>query len=79
VGKYLEEEGIMSSLPLHTTIKWCGEEKNRTLIDMARMMLGEYNTSDRFWAEAVNTTYHAINRLYLHRLLKKTTYELPNR
>jgi hypothetical protein len=46
----------MSSLPLHTTIKWCGEEKNRTLIDMARMMLGEYNMSDRFWAEAVNTT-----------------------
>jgi hypothetical protein len=24
----------------------------------------------------VSTTYHAINRLYLHRLLKKTTYEL---
>jgi hypothetical protein len=25
--------------------------------------------------EAVNTTCHAINRLYLHRLLKKTVYE----
>jgi hypothetical protein len=24
----------------------------------------------------VNTAYHAINRLYLHRLLKKTSYEL---
>jgi hypothetical protein len=24
----------------------------------------------------VNTAYHAINRLYLHHLLKKTTYEL---
>jgi hypothetical protein len=26
--------------------------------------------------EAVNTACHAINRLYLHRLLKKTSYEL---
>jgi hypothetical protein len=31
---------------------------------------------ERFWSEAVNTACHAINRLYLHRILKKTTYEL---
>jgi hypothetical protein len=31
---------------------------------------------ERFWSEAVNTACHAINRLYLHRLLKKTAYEL---
>jgi hypothetical protein len=30
----------------------------------------------RFWSEAVNTACHAINRLYLHHLLKKTSYEL---
>jgi hypothetical protein len=47
-----------------------------TLIDMARTMLGEYKTHGRFWSEAVNTAWHAINRLYLHRLLKKTSYEL---
>jgi hypothetical protein len=52
------------------------ERKNRTLIDMARTMLGEYKTPERFWSEAVNTACHAINRLYLHRLLKKTSYEL---
>jgi hypothetical protein len=52
------------------------ERKNRTLIDMARTMLGEFKTPERFWSEAVNTAYHAINRLYLHRLLKKTSYEL---
>jgi hypothetical protein len=46
------------------------------LIDMARTMLGEYKTSARFWSKAVNTTCHAINWLYLHRLLKKTSYEL---
>ena len=43
---------------------------------MARTMLDEYKTSDWFWAEAVNTACYAINRLYLHRILKKTSYEL---
>jgi hypothetical protein len=39
-------------------------------------MLGEFKTPERIWSEAVNTACHAINRLYLHRLLKKTSYEL---
>jgi hypothetical protein len=39
-------------------------------------MLGEYKTTEWFWSEAVNTACHAKNRLYLHRLLKKTSYEL---
>ena len=52
------------------------ERKNRTLIDIARTMLGEFKTPERFWSEAVNTACHAINRLYLDRLLKKTSYEL---
>ena len=47
-----------------------------TFIDMARTMLGEYKTLVRFWSEVVNTVCHAINWLYLHRLLKKTSYEL---
>jgi hypothetical protein len=51
------------------------ERKNRTLIDMARTMLSEFKTPERFWSEAVNTACHAINRVYLHRLLKKTSYE----
>jgi hypothetical protein len=46
------------------------------LIDKAKMMLEECKTLERFWSEAVNTTCHAINLLYLHRLLKKTSYEL---
>jgi hypothetical protein len=43
---------------------------------MARTMLGEYKTSKWFWSEAVNTACHAINHLYLHCLLKNTSYEL---
>jgi hypothetical protein len=42
------------------------ERKNRTLLDMARTMLDEYKTPDRFWAEAINTACYSINQLYLH-------------
>jgi hypothetical protein len=52
------------------------ERKNRTLLDMARTMLDEYKTLDQFWAEAINTACYAINCLYLHQILKKTSYEL---
>jgi hypothetical protein len=43
---------------------------------MVRTMLDEYKTPDRFWAEAINTACYSINRLYLHRILNKTSYEL---
>ena len=43
---------------------------------MARTMLDEYKMPDIFWYEAVNTACHAINCLYLHNKLKKTSYEL---
>jgi hypothetical protein len=39
-------------------------------------MLDEYKTSNRFWAEVINTACHTTNRLYLHKLPKKTSYEL---
>jgi hypothetical protein len=39
-------------------------------------MLDEYKVSDQFWAEAINTACHAINRLYLHKILNKMAYEL---
>jgi hypothetical protein len=52
------------------------ERKNRTLLDMARTMLDEYKTPDRFWAEAINTACYSINRLYLHQILNKTSYKL---
>ena len=52
------------------------ERKNRTLIEMARMMLDEYNTPKHFWDEAVEIACHAMNRLYLHKLVRKIAYEL---
>jgi hypothetical protein len=78
VEDFLDEEGIKHEFSAPYTPQQNGvvERKNRTLIEMARNMLDEYKTSDRFWAEAVNTACHATNRLYLHKLLKKTSYEL---
>jgi hypothetical protein len=54
------------------------ERKNRTLIDMARSMLSEYDVSQSFWAEAINTACYYSNRLYCHPLMEKTPYELLN-
>jgi transposase InsO family protein len=78
VEEYLEEEGVKHEFSAPYTPQQNGvvERKNMRLIDMARTMLGEFKTPKRFWSEAVNTACHAINRLYLHRLLKKTSYGL---
>jgi transposase InsO family protein len=53
-------------------------ENNRTLINMARSMLNEYNVSQSFWAEAINTACYCSNRLFCHPLKEKTPYELLN-
>jgi hypothetical protein len=75
---FLEKEGIKHEFSSPYTPQQNGvvERKNRTLLDMARTMLDGYKTPDWFWAEAINTACYSINRLYLHRILKKTSYEL---
>ena len=76
--EFLDEEGIKHefSTPYTPQQNSVVERKNHTLIDMARTMLDEYKTPDIFWCEAINTACHAINCLYLHKKLKKTSYEL---
>jgi transposase InsO family protein len=75
---FLDEEGIKHEFSSPYTPQQNGvvDRKNRTLLDIARSMLDEYKTPDRFWAEAINIACYSINRLYLHRILKKTSYEL---
>jgi transposase InsO family protein len=78
VQEYLKEEGIKHGFSSPHTTQQNGmvKKNNRTLIDMARTILEEYKMSNQFWEEAVNTACHTINRLYLYRLLKKTSYDL---
>jgi transposase InsO family protein len=76
--KYCDDNGIKHEFSSKYTLEQIGivERKNRTLIDMPRSMLAEYNVSDSYWAEAINIACHSSNRLYCHKLLKKTPYEL---
>jgi transposase InsO family protein len=78
IEDYCDEKGVKHEFSAKYTPEQNGvvERKNRTLIDMARSMLSEYNILDTFWTEAINTACHVSNRLYCHRLLKKTPYEL---
>jgi transposase InsO family protein len=78
IERFLEEEGIKHEFSSPYTPQQNGvvERKNRTLLGMARTMLDEYKTPDRFWAEAINTACYSINCIYLHRILKETSYEL---
>ncbi|WVZ88670.1 hypothetical protein U9M48_035162 [Paspalum notatum var. saurae] len=80
IEEYCDEVGIKHEFSATYTPQQNGvvERKNTTLITLARSMLDEYGTSEKFWAEAINTACYASNRLYSHRLLDKTPYELLN-
>jgi transposase InsO family protein len=60
---FLEDEGIKHEFSSPYTPQQNGvvEMKNITLLDMARTMLDEYKTPDRFWAEAINTACYSNN------------------
>ena len=76
IEEWCDEEGIKHEFSATYTPQQNGvvERKNKTLITLARAMLDDYGTSDKFWAEAINTACHASNRVYPHRLLKNTPY-----
>jgi hypothetical protein len=78
VEEYCDGEGIKHECSSSYTPQQNGvvERKNKTLIILARTMLDDYWVSQRFWAEAINTACHASNRVYIHRLMMKTPYEL---
>jgi hypothetical protein len=78
VEDYLDEDDIKHEFLASYTQQQNGLVKrmNMILIGMVRTMLDEYKTSGCFWAETINTACHATNCLYLHKLLKKTPYEL---
>jgi hypothetical protein len=52
------------------------EQKNRTLVEMARTMLDEHKTPRRFWADAISTACYISNRISLCSILNLTPFEL---
>jgi hypothetical protein len=78
IEDWCDKEGVKLEFSATYTPQQNGvvEHKNKTLITLARAMLDDCGTPERFWAEAINTVCHATNRVYLHRLLEKTPYEL---
>jgi hypothetical protein len=52
------------------------KRKNRTLVEMVRMMLDEHRTPRRFLAEAINTSCYISNQIFLRSLLNLTPFEL---
>jgi hypothetical protein len=52
------------------------KRKNRTLVEMARMMLDEHRTPRHFWADAISTAFYISNRIFLHSILHLTPFEL---
>ena len=52
------------------------ERKNRTLQEMARVMINSKKLSKRLCAKAINTTCYTIDKVYLLLSTNKTAYEL---
>ncbi|XP_073129647.1 uncharacterized protein [Henckelia pumila] len=63
--QFCEKEGISHEYSAPKTPQQNGiaERKNRTLQEMARVMLSSKNIAKRFWAEALNNACHISNRL----------------
>ena len=78
IEDFLDDYGITHEFSAAYTPQQNGviERKNRTLIEMNITMLAEYKTPIRFWVEAINTVFHIINKVYLHKFLKKLLMNL---
>jgi transposase InsO family protein len=48
------------------------EQKNHTLLEMARMMLDEHRTPRHFWADAIITVCYISNRFFLRSIVHLT-------
>ncbi|KAK1611638.1 hypothetical protein QYE76_035311 [Lolium multiflorum] len=71
--EFVDDEGIKHEFSAPYTPQQNGvvERKNRTIIEMARTMLSEFNSPHNFWGESISTVVHYSNRLFLHPLHKK--------
>jgi transposase InsO family protein len=69
----IDQQFSTSRVPQHNRVI---ERKNRTLVEMARMMLDEHRTPRCFWADAISTACYVSNRIFLCSILHLTPFEL---
>jgi hypothetical protein len=51
------------------------KQNNRTLVEIARMMLDEHRTPRRFWADAISIACYISNQIFLHSILHLIPFE----
>jgi transposase InsO family protein len=68
IEEWCDEEGVKHEFSATYTPQQNGvvERKNKTLITLAIALLDEYGTPKKFWAEVINMTCHASNRVCIH-------------
>ena len=74
---YLTNNGILSQLTALGTSQQNGvaERKNRTMLDIMRLMLGDSSLPKSFWGYALQTVVYLINRVP-SKSIPKTPFEL---
>ena len=77
-AKFCTEEGIAHEFSAPITPQQNGivERKNRTLREMARVMMLAKDIPPHFWAEALNTACHIHNRVTIRPGTSSTHYEI---
>ncbi|GJQ97904.1 retrovirus-related pol polyprotein from transposon TNT 1-94 [Tanacetum coccineum] len=77
-GEFYNANGITHNLSALHTPQSNGvvERKNRTLLEMSRMMLNEQSLPQTFWCNIVDTSSYILNRILIRSILGKTPYEL---
>ncbi|KAI3776002.1 hypothetical protein L1987_45762 [Smallanthus sonchifolius] len=80
MGLFCLQKGIHHefSAPYVPQQNGVAERKNRTFVETARTMLADSMLPVTFWAEAVNTACHVLNRVLTVKRHNKTCYELLN-
>ncbi|XP_062088790.1 uncharacterized protein LOC133795353 [Humulus lupulus] len=75
---FCDQLGILHEFSAPKTPQQNGvvERKNRTLQEMARVMMEARKITKRFWAEAVNTACYISNRVHLRTGTTQTAYEI---
>lgn len=76
--QYCDENGIKRQFSTTRTPQQNGvaERKNRTMQEMGRTMLKDSKLDEKFWVQAIDTTFFIINIIILRNNCNKTPYEL---